>query len=63
MFRFDHDASPQGVGGRGKCSRQPIHRSVNLLRMNASRHWRFTGPARRDARAGFGLARKNQMSD
>lgn len=54
MFRFDHDASRQGVGGRQGGSGWLNHRSI-LLRMNVSRHRRFTGPHGRDARPGFGL--------
>lgn len=63
MFRFDHDASQKGVGGGRERSRAPIHRSV------ISSEWtrRGTGDLLvcpwADGRPGFGLGRKNQMSD
>jgi hypothetical protein len=54
MFRFDHDASQQGVGGRRTGSGRPNHRSDHH-RMNASRHRRFTGPAKAGYAGGLRL--------
>jgi hypothetical protein len=64
MFRFDHDASRQGVGDRPGVPGRSIHRSVNLLLLDASRHRRFTGPGLCGMRLeNLGSPGKNQMSD
>ena len=63
MFRFDHDVSQEGVGGRRIVSGRPNHRSESPL------HGRVAAPAIYWPRisgvrvAGLGLERKNHMSD
>lgn len=63
MFRFDHDASHTGVGGRRTGSGRPIHRSEPTPNERVAApaiYWpRLCGVRAPD----LGLERKNQMSD
>ena len=63
MFRFDHGASRQGVGGGRENSRAPSHRSVIYSEWTRRGTGDLLVRPRADGRPGFGLGRENQMSD
>jgi hypothetical protein len=54
MFRFDHDASQEGVGGRRTCFGRPNHRSEPTLHEHVAApaiYWSRSGGMRAQASA------------